>query len=342
MKNGRSPKERLLAWMRGEPGGFGSFKEAAGEVFAWQFERNGPYRRYCEAREVKSGRIDDWREIPALPTDAFKYPEHAPRCFPEDEAAAYFLTSGTTRDVRGRHDFDDLALYETSIVEGWRGLGLPEIVEPWFLSQSPEEAPHSSLVHMFEVLGRGHAGRRWMIDGGGRIDAKRLPVDTPVQLFATALALLKMADAEEPVALAPGSWVFETGGYKGLGEAMEPEVFREKVARHFGVPEDRILNEYSMTELSSQFYRWPGEEAHRGPEWTRIRVVNPETGRPAAEGEAGYLEIVDLANLGSVAAVRTQDLAIARGASSFTLLGRDPGALPRGCSRAADDLLSGG
>jgi hypothetical protein len=69
-------------------------------------------------------------------------------------------------------------------------------------------------------------------------------------------------------------------------------------------------------------------------------VVDPETGEEAGAGEAGYLEIVDLANVGSVLAIRTQDLAIARGASSFTLLGRDPVALPRGCSRGADDLIS--
>jgi hypothetical protein len=120
---------------------------------------------------------------------------------------------------------------------------------------------------------------------------------------------------------------------------LEPEIFRERISDFFGIPTDRILNEYSMTELSSQFYRWADEEAHRGPFWTRVRVIDPETGRPAAEGQPGYLEILDLANLGSVAAIRTQDLAIQRGDSSFVLLGRDPGALPRGCSRATDGIL---
>ena len=67
--------------------------------------------------------------------------------------------------------------------------------------------------------------------------------------------------------------------------------------------------------------------------------MDPETGKPAATGDVGYLEIVDLANLGSVAAIRTQDLAVVTGETEFILLGRDPGALPRGCSRASDDLL---
>jgi hypothetical protein len=129
------------------------------------------------------------------------------------------------------------------------------------------------------------------------------------------------------------------GGYKGLTETLEPDAFRAKLAGFFGIPDSRILNEYSMTELSSQFYRWSDETSHRGPCWTRIRVIDPETGKASEDGKPGYLEIVDLANLGSVAAIRTQDLAIATGDSEFILLGRDPGALPRGCSRSADDLL---
>ena len=131
-----------------------------------------------------------------------------------------------------------------------------------------------------------------------------------------------------------------SGGYKGVSVELDPAAFRVRVAGHFSIPVDRLLNEYGMTELSSPFYAWAGEPAHRGCPWTRIRVIDPETGAESAEGEAGYLEIVDLANLGSVAAIRTQDLAIARGDNAFTLLGRDPGALPRGCSRRADDLLT--
>jgi hypothetical protein len=196
-------------------------------------------------------------------------------------------------------------------------------------------------VHMFEVLRKstGVEGR-WMIDAGGEIDSTGLAGEKrPVQLFSTAIGLLRWMESAQPVKLPAGSWVFETGGYKGLTETLEPEIFRERLGEFLSIPATRILNEYSMTELSSQFYRWPDEAAHRGPFWMRIRVIDPETGAPARDGEAGYLEIVDLANLGSVAAIRTQDLAIATGDSEFILLGRDPGALPRGCSRSADDLL---
>jgi hypothetical protein len=54
----------------------------------------------------------------------------------------------------------------------------------------------------------------------------------------------------------------------------------------------------------------------------------------------GYLEIIDLANLDSVAAIRTQDFATALGEREFILHGRDPGAIARGCSRGVDDVLN--
>lgn len=332
------------------------------EVFRSQFSRNAAYRNYCEARGRTPETVRDWREIPAVPTDAFKFPEHPLRGFPAENVTRHFLTSGTTREIRGRHEFEDLELYEASILAGWKFMGLPDVPNPWFFSQSPEEAPESSLVWMFEMIRRNtEAGDdRWLLEfqqkNAGGVHASACPVPrqtevwTPVglcsgsqeegvQLFSTAIGLLRWMEKGGGCPLPEGSWVFETGGYKGLTETLEPDVFRAKVAEFFAIPERRILNEYSMTELSSQFYRWGNEDAHRGPFWTRVRVIDPETGDAAADGEAGYLEIVDLANLGSVAAIRTQDLAIARGDSEFVLLGRDPGALPRGCSRSADDLL---
>jgi hypothetical protein len=50
-----------------------------------------------------------------------------------------------------------------------------------------------------------------------------------------------------------------------------------------------------------------------------------------AVGETGIVEVVDLANLRSVLAIRTGDLAI-RHEDGFELLGRIPSAEPRGCS----------
>ncbi len=332
---------RLRAWIAGDVGGFSSFDEAAAVVFSWQHDHNHAYRRYWEALGVPSPGADfDWRAAPALPTDAFKVAGLPPRSIPGGAVRHTFVTSGTTREVRGRHEFSSLDLYEQSIRHGWRQLGLPEPANPWFLSPPAEAMPDSSLAHMFATLGDGRLGR-WMMDADGRIDTNGLAATCgPAGVFATSIALFRLFEEHPPIPLPGGSWVFETGGAKGLAISLDPVDFRARIAAFFSIPAARVLNEYSMTELSSQFYRWPDEPAHRGPHWTRIRVVDPETNAPADSGKPGYLEIIDLANLDSVAAIRTQDIAIARGPSDFELLGRDPAAVPRGCSRAAEDLWS--
>jgi len=339
-------REQLLDWMNGT-GAEPSFDDLALRVFRHQFDHNPPYRRYATALGRTPDTVATWQEIPAVPTDAFKLTRYPLRCFPADAIHAVFRTSGTTRDIRGEHAFEDLTLYETSILRGWEHAGLPVPANPWFLSQAPADAPDSSLVHMFGTLQQAHApeaGNRWLIDATGKLDpaplAQAASNGEPITLFATALGLLRMIEAGDAVPLPPGSWIFETGGYKGVKVELEPAAFRALVAERFAIQPSRLLNEYGMTELSSPFYAWNGETAHRGSPWVRIRVIDPETGQLTAAGQPGYLEILDLANLGSVAAIRTQDLAIATGENSFTLLGRDPAALPRGCSRRTDDLLT--
>ncbi len=331
-------KERLLGWMRG---GEGCFEEMALEVFAWQFQNNQPYRRYCESLGRVPGMVPSWSEIPAVPTDVFKLQNMVLRCFSTKEVVGFFLTSGTTREVKGRHEFASLELYEAAVLGCWREANLPEISSPWFFSQRVESAPHSSLVRMFEILGRGKKAS-WLIDAEGRLDLKAFAQcgKEPVQLLGTSIALLRACDEMPTVELPEGSWIFETGGSKGLTKSFSPEEVREKLSAHFGIPKKSILNEYGMTELFSQFYKWGEEEVHKGPPWVGTRVVDLETGTLARPGSIGYLEVVDLANVDSVMAVRTQDLAIAVGEREFRLIGRDPQAVARGCSRGVDDVLS--
>ena len=317
-------------------GGAGDFAEMSLEVFGYQFSENGAYRRYCEALGATPDSVGSWKEIPAVPTDVFKLPEMGLRCFPEEEVDGFFLTSGTTQEVKGRHEWRDLELYEASVLGVWREMGLPEIEKPWFFSQRVEAAPHSSLVRMFDFLDRGGA---WLIDADGRMEVEKFLPRGADSVLGTSLALIRACDEMEPMALGEGSWIFETGGSKGLRKSFKPEEVRKRLAGHFGVPESRILNEYGMTELFSQFYKWGDEEAHKGPPWVGVRVVDVFSGKPAEQGVAGYLEIVDLANLDTVMGVRTQDLAIALGEREFELLGRDSEAAARGCSRGVEDVL---
>src|ERR1039457_216094 len=77
------------------------FDRLARDVFAFQYERCAMYRAYCDRRKQTPQSVTHWKEIPATPTSAFK--DFALTCFPVAEAVAGFSTSGTTRELSGKH-----------------------------------------------------------------------------------------------------------------------------------------------------------------------------------------------------------------------------------------------
>jgi hypothetical protein len=72
----------------------------------------------------------------------------------------------------------------------------------------------------------------------------------------------------------------------------------------------------------------------RFPPWARAQVISPETNSEARDGQTGLIRVYDLANVSSVMAIQTEDLAVRHG-DGFELLGRRERAEPRGCSLMA-------
>ena len=321
----------LLAWLRRpdtrSPG------EVLTELHTFHFCRNAAYRAFCRSLGVPD-QVADWRQIPCVPQDAFKHADL--RSFPPEETLKTFRTSGTTGEGFGQHHFRTLGVYEEAVREGWRHAGLP--AGPFLvIAPHPDEAPHSSLSHMLATL----APREAFIAPGGEIDLDRLrTVTTSVCLLGTALGFLNLCEqlGTEQLVLPPGSTAMETGGYKGSRRDISRAELYSSISRTLGIAPEDIINEYGMTELSSQFYARGPHGRHHGPPWARAIVADPVTLQEVGEGETGILLVYDAANVGSVTGIRTQDLAIRRD-GAFELLGRDPAALPRGCSRAADEWL---
>jgi hypothetical protein len=136
----------------------------------------------------------------------------------------------------------------------------------------------------------------------------------------------------------------ETGGFKGRSRSLPREQLYAWIEDRLGVPPARIVNQYGMTELGSQFYDSVlGEPAAPrrkvAPPWTRVRILDPIGGGEVAPGERGRIAVLDLANTGSVCALETADLGRAT-ADGFEVVGRDPDAEERGCSIGADALLA--
>lgn len=312
--------------------GAGDFCALALAVHAHQRGHCAPYAAYCGTQPEPR----HWREIPALPLSAFR--QTAIRTFPAEDTIRTFRTSGTTGEGYGEHHFSTLELYRTAALRGWERAGLAR-ERIFCLVPHPDDAPYSSLSAMAGWL----APRENFFAGEwDRLAAAVSREQGPIVLFGTALAFLDLFESEaaSEFALPAGSVAVETGGYKGSRRDIpKPELYA--LFAQLGLEADSVWNEYGMTELSSQFYTRGLGRAHHGAPWVRGLVLNPESGQEVAEGETGVLRIFDLANLGSSLAVQTRDLAVRRG-EGFELIGRDPAALPRGCSRTADEMLIGG
>lgn len=317
------------------------FAALALEIHAFQREWNEPYGQWCAGLPYPR----KWQEIPAVPQAMFKRFRLA--TFPVDATKTIFRTSGTTGETRGEHHFLSRRTYQASILAGWRALRLPR-VRPIILAPQVKDAPDSSLACMLHFLAAEMVPpTTWLCLPDGRLDYGWVNRQShhewskePVALLGTALAFLNFFEnLESPrVILAPGSYAMETGGFKGSGRDIPKRELYAMFQERLGLEPKQVWNEYGMCELSSQFYTRGLRGTHTGGPWVRAVVVSPETGTEVPVGELGVLRIFDLANIGSVLAVQTADLAI-RQEDGFELLGRDPAATPRGCSRPADETM---
>ena len=320
------------------------FQTLALEVFNLQYTHNTAYQKYCHSLEICPQSVSHWHDIPRVSTDAFKVTAHPLCTHDTNSAVRTFLTSGTTGEISGQHHFPTLDLYELAILKSWQQLDLTAPATIVLLTPRPEHAPHSSLSHMMGVLAEHYSSAEtiWAIAEDGSMDMEKINSlaerTSPVAILGTAIAFLHLFE-NTSLTLPSGSYAMETGGYKGTKRQLEKADLYSLFTEKLGLPHSSVINEYSMTELSSQFYTRGLVGPHRGPVWTRTRVIDPRTGTDAAPGEPGHIAIYDLANLYSVSALQTQDIAIAGEGGCFTLLGRDSTALPRGCSRAADHAL---
>ena len=356
------------------------FDRLARELFGLHYRANAPYRELCEARGATPQNVRNWSEIPAVPTAAFKELEVS--CLLEEERTAVFHSSGTTeqRPSRHFHSPESLALYEASLLPWFVRHLLPELggdaparddcPELIILTPSQAQAPHSSLVYMFEAVRRELGAPGWAYfgtvdtEGGWALDIEALAEalaqaaqdGRPVMLLGTAFLFVHLLDylqsSGSRLKLPPGSRVLETGGYKGRSRSLPKADLHALITERLGIPAPYVVCEYGMSELSSQAYdRIAGEEPRTGrtgsprhpspvtrhfcfPPWARVQLVSPETGHEVGEGELGLIRVFDLANVCSVLAIQTEDLGIKRG-EAFELIGRAALAEPRGCSLMA-------
>ena len=335
------------------------FEDWALRTFAHQFERNAPYRAFCERRGVSPATVARWEDVPAVPSAAFRHVDLA--CGP---AEAVFRTSGTTAAGRGRHLVPHLPLYRASALAAFERFVLPDGFRLTCLCLVPALAarPDSSLVRMCAWVGEELASDvEWFVGADG-LDVERLLTRlADAETHGDAILLLGVTAAfaelfaecraqRRVFRLGPASRVVDTGGQKGLERPLSRAAFLRECWTLLGVPGYYCVNEYGMTELCSQRYDSALDDRFHGrgltprrlvaPPWLRTRVLDPDTLVPVRDGDAGLLCHHDLANAGSVSVVLTEDIGRVPAPGGIEVFGRAPGAPPRGCGMLLADVLA--
>lgn len=358
---------KVRAFARGESEA--TFDALALDIAKYQARHSPGIARLVAARQSP---LDTLASVPSVPVDAFRITRVS--TFPREYDVATFRTSGTTTASQsGLHHYRTLETYAALALRGgsWALRRSDEqrctVVA---LASAPGNPGTSSLGYMMRLFMQHWDGRaldgsafdadapdRWLaspdgVDIDGLTQAAGVAAERgePLMVLATSFALVHLLDAlrGRRIELSPDSVVMQTGGFKGKSRIVNPLELRGDVAHAFALVEERIVAEYGMTELTSQFYEgtrpgaswWGPRGQYIEPPWARIEAVDPETLEPLPLGDVGLARIVDLGNVDSAVAIQTQDQ-VRRSDAGIELFGRSPGAPPRGCSLASEILLGG-
>lgn len=347
--------DTLLAFLAQDGCTDARFDALALELFARQHAENAAFRRFCQLRGATPRTVKSWRDIPAVPINAFK--EVTLSCAPADSAERVFMTSGTTRgDVKGRHYHPTIAVWDASFTPNFARRFMREHARLRLAILFPDEVelPNSSLAHYLalavKLFGTGDSryfvGRQGMDHEGLRAWLRESERSgEPCAVLGASYSFVHFMDAMaasgERFQLPAGSRLLDTGGYKGNSRELPLEDFYAALAGTFGVPRTLCINMYGMTELSTQLYDDGNAvvpSVKSGPHWIRSRLVDPLTGREVARGERGILVHCDLASFNSATTILTEDVGVAVD-GGFLLLGRAEGAQAKGCSLAVQEFL---
>ena len=332
----------------------GDFNELALKIFAYQFKNNLPYQTYCRQKGKTPRLVKSWRDIPFVPINAFK--EVPLSCTEPELAEAVFMTSGTTKGIRGKHYHPTLQIYDQSMKRNFKQRFMKETekIRMGILFPTESELPNSSLAHYLALAVRefGTENSQYLLTESG-LELDRLinelsvaeETGEPYALLGASYSFVHLFEELERLgktfALPTGSRILDTGGYKKQSKELELEEFYQLLSSYLGVSREDCINMYGVTELSTQFYDDGNvvvPSVKSGPRWIKTRVIDPLTGDEVEKGAQGVLVHCDLANFNSVTTILTEDMGIEVD-EGFRLIGRVQGAEARGCSIAVEEFI---
>lgn len=325
------------------------FDALALDIFAYQFEANLPYRAYCEALGKTPRNVDDWRDIPAFPTESFK--TELVTSFPFDEAVMAQLTGGTTAIKRGQIFRDEIGL--KLVLEANRIMTAACLFPDFetgqrcrvlILAPSPEMAPSMGMAIGMEETRRhfGTPDSRFLLSHSGidvaalvaalsEAEASRVPVAMIGSTSAFVFFFNACVERGVSFHLPAGSRIGDGGGYRGRFGEMTQEDYLRLAWEVLGIPFSHCVNVLGMAESATNFFDdtlrcavagEPSRRMRRCPPWTRTVAVSVDTLNALPPGEIGLLRHYDVVNLPTVLAVQTDNLGYTAADGSFQIVGR--------------------
>jgi hypothetical protein len=240
----------------------------------------------------------------------------------------------------------------------------------------PESSLSTMLTWCIEEFGAAAtlcAATRSSVDTAAAIQfldaacARREPVCILGTTAASAALFAAIAARRRTIEMAPGSRLMDTGGAKGQTIPLTPAEVVARAHQTLGLDPAMVINEYGMTEMCSQLYdatpfnsparpaTSPAPRLNSSPRpinsaappdsfrvklpppWLRPSVIDPVTLAPLEAGRVGLLTFFDLANVGSISALMTEDFGFVQG-SAVALLGRAAAGGARGCALSIDEF----
>lgn len=306
------------------------FNEAALSLFLYQYKNNAVYKRYVDLLKCRPADVRFYKEIPFLPIQFFK--THI--LTTSGKQPPYFFESSGTIGLRSRHYYHDTRIYHQSFTTAFR-LFYGELSQCPILALVPSyaERPSASLTFMLQEM----IAENPFSESGFYHNREKELRDVLIQLkkekkicilFGVSFALLDFV--EKYSFDYPELIVIETGGMKGRRKEIVREALHKSLCKGFNVK--AIHSEYGMTELFSQAYS-KGNGVFYSPPWMKVlaRDINDPL-QILNNGHNGALNIIDLANVHSMAFIATEDIGTVAGDGSFTVSGRLDNSMARGCN----------
>lgn len=322
------------------------FTELARREFELQYHTVDAYREFCDRKGVSPESVEQWEQIPAVPSLAFK--KFIVASFPVAVAEHAYFTSGTTDPARKGKIYRDPAAVD--LINSANGLLTRKYIFPdkermkiLLMTPSPKMAPGMGMAIGLDRVRTefGTPESTYLITPLG-LDVELLmqslleaeETGEPLALIGSSSGFIYFFKACEgegiSFTLPPGSRVCDGGGYLGqFGECSREEYF-EKCRTVLGVEEQYCINVLGMGEISTNFFDnvlhnhlngAAGTRYKVVPPWTRTQVVDINTLEPVPAGEVGLLKHFDLVNRSMVLAVQTDNLGYAVD-EGFEIVGR--------------------